>query len=148
MIFDRRNGGMVEWQNGGSAEWRNAERWNGGNGGMAEWWNGGMAEWWNGEMEGWPESLPTYLIYGTRRWNGRMADRQVGEGNAKGRMGDDQIEQPRVSGGDFDHRKEDQQRNGGYNLGHHQGLVDHGKNHGLAFELWRTRCGKGRHHGN
>jgi hypothetical protein len=43
MIFDRRNGGMVEWQNGGSAEWRNAERWNGGNGGMVEWRNGGMA---------------------------------------------------------------------------------------------------------
>ncbi len=41
---------------------------------MAEWQNGGMAEWWNwrngrmaGEMAGWPEWLPTYFIYGTRR---------------------------------------------------------------------------------
>ncbi len=62
MIFDRRNGGMAEWRNGGTAEWRN-----GGMVEMAEWRNGGMLEWWNGEMAGWPESLPTYLIYGTRR---------------------------------------------------------------------------------
>ena len=54
MIFDRRNGGMVEWQNGGSAEWRNAERWNGG---MAEWRNGGMAKWRDGRNRYLPTSF-------------------------------------------------------------------------------------------
>jgi hypothetical protein len=60
---ERRNGRMIEWSNGRTADWRN--------GGMAEWRNGGMAEWRNGRMAGkiagWPEWLPTYHIYGTRR---------------------------------------------------------------------------------
>ena len=38
------------------------------NGRMAEWRNGGIGGTIDsGEMAGWPESLPTYLIYGTRR---------------------------------------------------------------------------------
>ena len=51
-MVKRQNGGTAERSNGGTEERRN-----GGIGGTID--SGGMA--------GWPESLPTYLIYGTCR---------------------------------------------------------------------------------